>query len=390
MPRIQLTAASCADAACRYGKKKTDYWDTVVPGFTLEVRSSGGKTYYLRYTDPHGKQRQIKIGRFEAVKFGAAKEKARKLRSEVELNGNPAERKERKKAIPTYAELAQQHIDHAKTYQKRPENTASVINIHLVPKWGKHRLDEITSRDLGSWLAELRTRYADATVMKIRMMLGKSYELGRLWSIPGAEINPVRVVPRFKFDNARERYLTKEEAQRLLKACKGSSNPQLWSIVSLLLYTGARRSELLNAKWEHVDLDHRSWLIPDSKTGKARRVPLALAAVEVIDGLLEIPGCPWLLPNPETLKPYSSIKRAWATARAEAKLPGLRLHDLRHSAASFMANAGTDLFAIGRILGHADHQSTMRYSHLANDTLLAAVEAGAAGIHTGATTKSSN
>ena len=384
MPRIQLTAASCADAACRYGKKKTDYWDTIVPGFTLEVRSSGGKTYYLRYTDPHGKQRQIKIGKFEAVKFRAAKEKARKLRSEVELNGNPAERKEKKKATPTYAALAQQHIDHAKTYQKRPENTEAVINIQLLPKWGKLRLDEITQQEISKWLAEKRKTLKPATVEKLRMMLGRSFELGRQWNIPGAEINPVRAVPRFKFDNARDRYLTKEEAQRLLKACKRSSNPQLWSIVSLLLYTGARKSELLNAKWEHVDLEHRSWLIPDSKTGKARRVPLASAAVEVLNGLVEISGCPWLLPNPETRKPYNSIKRAWDTARTEAKLSGLRIHDLRHSAASFMANAGTDLFAIGRILGHADHQSTMRYSHLANDTLLAAVEAGAAGIRTGA------
>ena len=84
------------------------------------------------------------------------------------------------------------------------------------------------------------------------------------------------------------------------------------------------------------------------------------------------------LPNPETKKPYSSIKRAWTTARDDARLPGLRIHDLRHSAVSFMANGGIDLFTIGRILGHADHHSTMRYSHLANDTLMAAAEAGAA------------
>ncbi|WP_160730737.1 site-specific integrase [Pontixanthobacter luteolus] len=380
MTKVTLSAAKCADATCQYGKKKTDYWDKIVPGFVLEVRASGGKTYYLRYIDPHGKQRQLKIGKYEAITFGAAKVKARKLRSEVELNGNPAGRKEKKKATPTYAELAQQHIDHAKTYQKRPENTEAVLNTHLVPKWGKHRLDEITQQDISKWLAEKRTEYAPATVEKLRMMLGRSFELARQWNIPGAEINPVRAVPRFKFDNARERYLSKDEAQRLLRACKGSSNPQLWAIVSLLLYTGARKSELLNAKWEHVDLEQRSWLIPDSKTGKARRVPLSGPAAQVIEGLAEIPNCPWLLPNPETRKPYNTIKRAWATARKEAKVSGLRIHDLRHSAASFMANGGIDLFTIGRILGHADHQSTMRYSHLANDTLLAAVEAGAAGI----------
>ncbi|MCA0979299.1 site-specific integrase [Qipengyuania flava] len=390
MPMAKLDAAFCLTATCPSNKKKETYYDDRTTGFLLEVRSSGGRTYYLRYTDQNGRLRQLKIGRWEDITFAQAQKAAKRLRSEVVLNGNPAERKEKKKAIPTYAQLAQQHIDHAKTYQKRPENTEAVINTHLLPKWGKLRLDEITQQDISRWLSEKRKEFAPATVEKLRMMLGRSFELARQWNIPGAEINPVRAVPRFKFDNARERYLTKEEAQRLLKACKGSSNPQLWSIVSLLLYTGARKSELLNAKWKHVDLEHRSWLIPDSKTGKARRVPLASAAVEVINGLVEIPGCPWLLPNPETLQPYNSIKRVWDTARTEAKLSGLRIHDLRHSAASFMANAGTDLFAIGRILGHADHQSTMRYSHLANDTLLAAVEAGAAGMQDGATTESNN
>ena len=91
--------------------------------------------------------------------------------------------------------------------------------------------------------------------------------------------------------------------------------------------------------------------------------------------------CPWLLPNPETRRPYTDIKHPWETAREAAGLDGLHIHDLRHSAASFMINAGIDLFAVGKVLGHADHQSTMRYAHLANDTLLAAVEAGAAKMH---------
>lgn len=377
MPKRKLDAAFCQAATCKPGKKKTDHWDTEIPGFLLEVRASGGKTYYLRYIDTGGRQRQLKIGKAEVVTCAQAKAKARKLRAEVELSGNPAERKEKKKAIPLYAELARQHIDHAKTYQKRPENTEAVINSHLLPRWGRLRLDEITAQDISKWLGEKRQVLAPATVEKLRMMLGRSFELGRKWDVPGAEVNPVRAVPRVKFDNARERYLSAEEAERLLKACEGSYNPQLKAIVSLLLLTGARKTELLRAKWEHVDLERRSWLIPDTKTGKARRVPLSQPAVKVIEGLVEIPNCPWLVPNPETLRPYSGLKRAWATARKEARLPDLRIHDLRHSAASFMINAGVDLFAVGRILGHADHQSTMRYAHLANDTLLAAVEAGA-------------
>lgn len=109
----------------------------------------------------------------------------------------------------------------------------------------------------------------------------------------------------------------------------------------------------------------------------ARQVPLSKPAIDVLNAVPRFAGCPHVLPNPETRKPFVSVKHSWQTARDEAKLPDLRIHDLRHSAASFMINAGVDLFAVGWVLGHADHKSTMRYSHLANDTLLAAVEAGA-------------
>ncbi len=149
-------------------------------------------------------------------------------------------------------------------------------------------------------------------------------------------------------------------------------------IVDLLLLTGARVRELLDARWEHVDVERKAWLIPTSKTGKPRYVPLSSAALDVITSLPRFDGCPWLIPNPDTLKPFVSIKHGWQAARAAAVLPGLRIHDLRHSAASFMINSSVDLFTVGKVLGHASYQSTQRYSHLANDTLLAAVEAGAA------------
>jgi integrase len=206
----------------------------------------------------------------------------------------------------------------------------------------------------------------------------RSFELALKWGTKGVTHNPVRGIPRPKFSNARDRFLTSEQAARLLEACSASINPQLRNIVGLLLLTGARKRELLDAKWENVDLDRRVWFIPTSKTGKSRHVPLSQPALDLIRQLPRVDKCPWLLPNPRTRKPFTDIKHPWETAREAAGLDGLRIHDLRHSAASFMINAGIGLFAVGRILGHADHQSTMRYSHLASETLMRAVEAGAA------------
>lgn len=124
---------------------------------------------------------------------------------------------------------------------------------------------------------------AQATVEKLRVTLNRSFELARKWNIPGSEINPVKGVARVKFSNARERFLTPKEAAKLQAAVAASDNKQLANIMNLLLLTGARQRELLDAKWEHVDLDRRAWLIPTSKTGTHRYVPLSTAAIAVIE-----------------------------------------------------------------------------------------------------------
>ncbi|MGX1802877.1 tyrosine-type recombinase/integrase [Brevundimonas naejangsanensis] len=377
MPKAHLTQAFVDKAGCEVGKNKTDYYDTTVTGFVLECRRGGGKTYYLKYTNQAGEQKQPKIGGVNDITFAAAKRRAQQLRSEVVMGGDPAAKKALVKSIPTYSELATKHLESFKG-RKSYEDVESVIRVHILPRWGKTRLTDMNSRAVGQWLVEKRaTGLAPASVEKIRVILGRSFVLGASWDIPGTQRNPARGIPRAPIRNARERFLTAEEAARLKEAVAASQNTQLQHIVGLLLLTGARLRELLDAEWKNIDIERRSWFIPDTKT-KPRHVPLSTAALAIIEGLPRFKNCPWLLPNPDTKSPYVSIKGAWRTATKEANLPGLRLHDLRHSAASFMVNSGVDLFTVGKVLGHANVASTARYSHLANDVLLKAVEAAAA------------
>jgi integrase len=379
MPKAKLDHAFAATAQCAPGKKKTDFYDVSIPGFVLECRCSGGRTYYLRYEDAAGRQKQHKIGRYEDISFTAARKKAQTLRSEVVLGGDPRAKKVLARSIPLFIELADQHLADAELHQRSYTTTEMYFRRHILPRWAKVRLTDIDSRAVTQWLADKRAEgLAPATVEKIRVLFGRSFVLGSRWDVPGCDKNPTRGVPRKPLNNARERFLTAEEAARLRKAVAASHNKQLQHIVGLLLLTGCRVRELLDAKWEHVDVERQAWFIPTSKTGKSRHVPLSEAALAIVAALPRYKGCPWLVPNPDTLKPFVSIKNGWKVAITKAKLPGLRIHDLRHSAASFMVNSGVDLFAVGKVLGHASYQSTQRYAHLANDTLLAAVEAGAA------------
>jgi integrase len=379
MPKEKLTSQFVNLIYCDPRKSKEEFFDTEIKGFTVEVRPSGNRTFYLRYTDQSGKQKQYRIGRYGDISFDQARKKARELKAAVVLGvGDPSQAKAEAKAVITYGELAIQHLAHAKTYQKAYDTTRMYVRRHIVPRWGKMRLSDIGQRDIAKWLSEKdRDGLAPATVEKIKATLSRSFELALQWQLAGVTVNPVRGIKRAKFNNSRNRFLSPEEVKGLLLACGASKNTQLRSIISLLLLTGARVSELLNAEWRHVDVDRKHWLIPMSKTGKHRHVPLSQAALDIIEELPRFDDCPYLVPNPKTRLPFTEMKRAWDTARTAAGLGDVRIHDLRHSAASFMINAGIDLFAVGRVLGHADHQSTMRYAHLANDTLLAAVEAGA-------------
>ena len=377
MPKAKLDYAFVSTAECEAGRAKTDFYDNTVTGFVLECRSTGGKTYYLRYQDTAGRQKQHKIGKVEDVTFAVAKKKAQHLRSEVVMGGDPGAAKALAKAIPLYAELSTLHLAEAKLTQRSYSTTEMYVRRHIIPKWGKMRLTDIDTRAVSQWLGEKRAEgLAPATVEKIRVIFGRSYELGARWAIPGADKNPTKGVARKPIQNARERFLTAEEAGRLREAVAASQNPQLQHIVGLLLLTGARVRELLDARWENVDVERQSWLIPTSKTGKPRHVPLSKASLAIIEALPRFKDCPYLIPNPKTLKPIVSFKHAWQRAIRVAQLPGLRVHDLRHSAASFMVNSGVDLFAVGKVLGHSNVASSARYSHLANATLLAAVEAG--------------
>ena len=377
MPKDKLDAAFCLTATCKAGARKTDWYSDSMPGFLIECRSTGLKTYYQRYHDQNGRLRQMKIAAYGDITFEQAKKAAQKIRSEAVLGGDPAGQKEKQKAIPLYADLAEQHLAHAKTYQRSYDSTERIINNHVLPRWGKKRLDEIKQQDVAQWLADKRAGgLAPASVEKIRTMFSRSFVLAMQWEL--FDRNPVKDIPRTKFNNARERYLTSEEAERLRLACECSSNTQLKHIVGLLLLTGARKSELLNAEWQHIDLEKRSWRLPMTKNGRGRHVPLSQPALDIIKQLPKFDDCPYLLPNPQTLKPYTDIKRAWQEARKLAGLSDLHLHDLRHSAASFMINAGIDLYTVGKMIGHVSVASTTRYSHLANDTLMAAAEAGAA------------
>lgn len=375
MPTLTLDATTVRSAVCPSDKRKLDLYDTAIPGFVLEVRPSGGKTWYLRYRDARGKQHQHRIGDASGITFEQAKNAALTVRARVILGESPAEEKKALRAIPTLEAFAKRYLDYVKGVKRSWDTDECFLRNHVLPRWGKRHLDEIRQQDIIDLQHGMRSSgYAPATANRIVILTRYMWNLGKKWKVPGAEANPASGIELFEENNKRERFLSAEEAQRLVACVRQSDNPQLQYIVPLLLLLGCRKRELLDAQWSHFGLERRTWRIPLSKDGRARHVPLSADVLAILARVPRWDGCPYVLPNPKTKKPYVSFFYSWDTARRQAGLPEVRVHDLRHSTASFLVNSGRSLYEVQKILGHTQIKTTQRYAHLSQETLLEAVD----------------
>lgn len=375
MPRVDLTTAFVETASCPDRLKKIDFFDIKQRGFMLEVRRSGGKTYYQRYTDERGRERQFKIGPADVLSLAAARRKARTVQAQALVGDDPHARKIELRSIPTLAELVRdRYLPYVKSYKRSWCTDETVLRIHILPVFGAQPIDLIRAERIAALVQEMHENgYATGTTNRVVIVLRHIFNLARKWRIPGASENPtagINLAP----DVNRERFLTVEEAQRLVAAIERDENKTAAKAIMLLLLTGARRNEITHAKWEHVDWDRRTLLVPLSKSGKPRSIALNAAALDLLRSIPSNGNSPYIFPSPVTGRPSPSLYFPWDRIRVRAGLPDLRLHDLRHSFASFLVNKGVSLYVVQGLLGHAHTRYTQRYAHLTSDTLLDAAE----------------
>ena len=379
MPKVALDATIVKNAYCASNQIRLDLYDTAITGFMLEIRQSGLKTYYLRYRNVRGKQKQYRIGDAKTLTFVQARNVAQRLKTQIALGEDPLAQKTALRSVPKLGDfVADYFIPYIKQYKRGWKTNVSMLKNHVLPVFGALFLDEITLTAVVKLHCTMHDKgYAAVTCNNVVIMIRYIFNLAKKWGFNGAHTNPASGIGLFEVNNQRERYLTKPEVNRLKEAIYASDNTQLRYIVALLLFTGCRKRELLDAKWEHFNLDARVWCIPISKSGKLRYVPLSDAVLKILRQIPRFEGCPYILPNPKTHLPYNTIYYSWNTARNRAGMSDLRMHDLRHSFASFLINAGRSLYEVQSILGHSQLSTTQRYAHLSQKTLVDAANSAA-------------
>jgi len=378
MAKLTLTKKVIDEIQCPEGKSKLDLFDTGCKGLMLEVRPNGKKTYYLRYMGDRGRQKLIRIANSGDVSLPQARQLADKFRSQLAMGIDPKADKKTRREVMTFAEfIDQRYMPFIKGYKKSWGSDDSYLRNQILPALGKKFMDEITKKDIIDFHHGLKAKgYKPGTANRSLVILRYAFNLALRWEIPGIKANPSKDVALFDdFEGKHDRFLNQEETHKLFDSVKRSSNRMLQYIIPMLILTGARKREVLDAKWEDFDIDRRQWRIPICKTGRPRYVPLSNGVIGLLKSVPQRGNSPYVFANPETGKPYVSFFNSWDTARKKAGLGDVRIHDLRHSFASFLVNGGRSLYEVQAILGHSQIKTTQRYAHLSQDTLIAAADA---------------
>ena len=373
--KTNLTKVFVKRVECEQDKSKQEFYDNEIQGFMLEVRSSGAKSYYVR-TSVDGKRVAKKLGDAKVISVKDARAKAIKLKRKIESQvDNLTLEAENSGQTMTLEEFYNDHyLPYIKKQIKSYETNISVFKNHILPYFGLKNMVEIKKSEiitLHSNMVQIK-KLAPATANKVLVFISHIFNVALELEIKGIEVNPANKIKPYLLNNAKERYLTKEEAARLIEAINQTQqNIHLKYIIPMLILTGARKGEVLKAKHEDFNLNQLCWTIPTSKSGKKRVLPITPQLLELYNSIPKTNG-EYLFTSPITGKPYVTIFTSWNSARIKAGLKDVRIHDLRHSFASALVNNGRSLYEVQILLGHSTSKMTQRYAHLSNESLMSA------------------
>jgi site-specific recombinase XerD len=383
MSVLTLTNEVIEALICPPDKKHLEVFDEILKGFYVDVLPSGRMTYRIRYWQNSKKCLQS-IGNARSMPVDEARNLAliamQEIRQKIVITKQSADHQ----GVKLASFLLEKYLPYIRSYKRSWKSDVSMINTHIAPKLGQLTMSKVTSFDITNFIETMKHKnLAPGTINRGLVLLRYAYKLAERWQEPGVNSSAWVSIKQLKVDNRIERYLTPEQSDCLLQAVKKSLNPQLTFIVAFLIYTGARKREVLEIKWRDINLNQSSWKISKNKSNKVRHVPLSEGAIETLKAVrekwriqnngVEAEQDDFIFANPTTGKPFSSFFYSWNTARDKAGMPELRVHDLRHSFASFLVNAGRSIYEVKELLGHAEIKTTSRYAHLSQESLKAAV-----------------
>ncbi|EKS28162.1 tyrosine-type recombinase/integrase [Afipia felis] len=366
-----------------------DGGEKAVRGFGVRVTAAGARSFILNYRTRTGRERRFTIGQYPTWKTTAARQEAEELRRRIDRGEDPMAEKEADRDAKTVADMTKKFLEEHSERKNRESTTAlyeGMIDKWILPKFKHRKVSEVTFSDIDDLHHSITRDGGPYAANRALAVLSKMFNLAIRWQ--WRTDNPAKGVERNQ-EVKRHRYLSPDEIKALLAAVNAHEDKQAANIIRLLLLTGARRGEVLNATWDQFDLKEGVWTKPGHTTKQKteHRVPLSAPARQLLSTLhteakaaakkagTELPK--WVFVGRVNGGPREGIKGPWDEICKAAKLIGpkaVRVHDLRHSYASILASSGMSLPIIGQLLGHTQPATTARYAHLFDDPLRTATE----------------
>ena len=375
--------------------------DSELKGFGLRVTPAGEKTWVVVYRPGEGgrsvEKRFYTIAKADKLEADAARQEAKRVLAEVELGRDPAASRMQARETETLASAVEKYLARGMVHLKASSRALMALYFrrHILPEIGKRKADAVTReavRRLHSKIGETKP----VTANRVIVALSGFYRYAAETGLVAEGVNPTKGIKPFP-ESPRERYLTSEELARLGDAIREAESDGIpWepnpskkakhapkaenrkttigehaaAALRLLVLTGCRLREILHLEWSHVDFERGILLLPDSKTGR-KIVILNAPALEVLAGVTRLGR--YVIASESAgqkeEKPRADLHRPWRLVTRRAGLEGVRLHDLRHTFASFGAGGGMGLPIVGKLLGHSQPSTTQRYAHIADDPL---------------------
>lgn len=379
-----------ATAAPKEGELRI--WDTDVRGFALRITPTGRKSYCLKYRY-QGRQRWLTIGEHGSPWTpDTARSKAKEALYQASHGEDPQATKiETRLKSGTVKELFERYFVEGRIDKPLKRESSWKVDQynykrHIEPLLGKRIARELTLSDLSQFQAQVAPGKTSVTV---RTKTGKQHAVVKggtgaaaramralstmmAWAVRHEILdqNLCGKIQKYR-DQMRERALTEEEAGRLWAMIAEAQSASVITkdfadIFRLIMLTGARRNEIVALRWSEVDLDRARIVLPPVRTkmgalNRSRTIALSQPALEILQGVKE--RGEHVFPSSVGDQPLVGVNRAWDKVRVLAGIPDVRLHDLRHSFATFAVEGGASLYHVGRALGHTKTSTTERYAH---------------------------
>ena len=356
MPTIHLTDRSLR--SLRTTKPREMFWDNVLPGFGVRVTKSGHKTFLVRYR-LNGKRPRVKIGSYPTFGLADARARARAILLQAETGEDPSR-------AESFAELAELYLErHARPKKRSWKYDKRQLKRDLLPAWGKRKAHEIHRSDVHQILDAILDRGSPAMANRTRALISKIFNFGITRGI--LEHNPAAYVPPPAKLQSRQRVLSEDEIRELWALLDSDLlTPLMAATFKLRLLTAQRGIEVLSMGWTQIDGDW--WTIPPhvAKNGLAHRVPLSDQSMGVLEATRPLSGEIWVFPSPRGDGPIQWVQKANRQLRDQTTFEWTP-HDLRRTAATYMASMGVSRVVLSKILNHAENSVTAVYDRASYD-----------------------